>query len=133
MKRQPRRASASAATAGCTATCHCGAVSVELPRRPRTLTDCNCSMCRRYGALWAYYDPKAIRVVCRRGATSSYSWGRKNLRFIRCNTCGCVTHYERNRSTHRRIAVNARNLDPAELRSARIRHLDGAATWKYLD
>jgi hypothetical protein len=116
-----------------TATCHCGAVTVELPRRPRSLTSCNCSICRRYAALWAYYKPGSIRVVCARGATASYSWGRKNIRFVRCNTCGCVTHYERNGSPQRTIGVNARNVDPAALRSVRTRRLDGAATWKYLD
>ena len=25
-----------------TATCYCGAVRVEVPRKPRRLTDCNC-------------------------------------------------------------------------------------------
>jgi len=37
--------------------CHCGAVVVNVARRPRQLTDCNCSICRRYGTLWAYYSP----------------------------------------------------------------------------
>ena len=36
------------------ATCHCGAVRLQIPRKPRTLTDCNCSICRRYGTRWAY-------------------------------------------------------------------------------
>jgi hypothetical protein len=38
-----------------TATCHSGAVRLEIPRKPRQLTSCNCSICRRYGTLWAYY------------------------------------------------------------------------------
>ncbi|ABS27021.1 GFA family protein [Anaeromyxobacter sp. Fw109-5] len=116
-----------------TATCHCGAVRVELPRRPRSLTSCNCSICRRYGTLWAYYKPSSIRVVCAAGATSSYSWGHRTIRFVRCDTCGCVTHYERDGSPERSVGVNARNVDPAELGSVRVRRLDGAATWKYLD
>ena len=116
-----------------TATCHCGAVRVELPRMPRTLTSCNCSICRRYGALWAYYTPASIRVVCAKGATSSYSWGSKNIRFVHCRRCGCVTHYERVRPSSHRIGVNARNLDPALIASVRIRRLDGAVSWKYLD
>ncbi len=119
--------------AALTATCHCGAVRVELPRRPRSVTSCNCSMCRRYGALWAYYRPSAIRVVCAKGATAGYMWGRKTIRFVRCRTCGCVTHYERPRSPERKIGVNVRNVEPALLGPVRIRRLDGAATWKYLD
>jgi hypothetical protein len=31
------------------------------------------------------------------------------------------------------MGVNARNLDPQELERVRVRHFDGAATWKYLD
>jgi hypothetical protein len=36
-------------------------------------------------------------------------------------------------SASARVGVNARNLDPGTLKSVRIRHLDGALTWKYLD
>jgi hypothetical protein len=117
-----------------TATCHCGAVRLEVARRPRRLTDCNCSICRRYGTLWAYYKEEAVRVVCARGATSSYSWGDKSLRFVRCNTCGCITHWQRIRSTaESTMGVNARNFEPGEIASVRVRKLDGASTWKYLD
>lgn len=31
------------------------------------------------------------------------------------------------------MAVNARLIDPAVLARARVRRLDGADTWKYLD
>jgi hypothetical protein len=117
-----------------TATCHCGAVRVEVPRRPRRLTSCNCSICRRYGALWAYYKSSEVRIVAARGATRDYVWGDKSLRLVRCNTCGCVTHWA---PTHpkedSRMGVNSRNIDPAALGSVRIRRLDGASTWKFLD
>jgi hypothetical protein len=33
-------------------TCHCGAVHISIPRAPDTLTNCDCSICRRYGLLW---------------------------------------------------------------------------------
>ena len=115
------------------ASCHCGAVRLELPRRPRTLTSCNCSICRRYGALWAYYRRSTFRVICEPGATASYAWGAKNIHFVRCRTCGCVTHHERKGSPAHPVGVNARNLDPEALGAVRVRHLDGAATWKYLD
>jgi hypothetical protein len=31
------------------------------------------------------------------------------------------------------MGVNVRNIDPGDLGSVRIRRLDGASTWKYLD
>jgi hypothetical protein len=32
-----------------------------------------------------------------------------------------------------RMGVNARNLEPGAIAGVRVRHLDGASTWKYLD
>ena len=116
------------------ASCHCGSVKIEIPRKPRTLTDCNCSICRRYGTLWAYFRAIDVRIRAKRGATVGYSWGDRRLRFVRCRNCGCVTHWEHIRkSIPGRVGVNARNLDPAVLSRARIRRLDGASTWKFLD
>jgi hypothetical protein len=115
-------------------TCHCGAVSITIPRAPETLTQCDCSICRRYGTLWAYYPGSQVRVAATPGATSGYSWGSKSLRFIRCSTCGCVTHWEpTGPGGSGRIGVNARNFEPHELGPVRIRLLDGASTWKYVD
>lgn len=115
------------------ARCHCGAVTVEVPRRPRTLTECNCSICRRYGTLWAYYKAAEVKVAAKRGATDGYTWGERTIRFVRCGQCGCVTHWERVRpGPEARMGVNARNFDPAELGRVRTRLLDGADTWKYL-
>ena len=115
------------------ATCHCGAVRVEVPTRPRTLTDCNCSICRRYGTRWAYYKASSVRVIAKRGATAEYAWGHKTLRFVRCADCGCVTHWEPIKpNAQASMGINARNFEPSELRGVRIRLLDGADTWKYL-
>ena len=117
-----------------TATCHCGAVRVEVPRKPRRLTNCNCSICRRYGMLCAYYKWAEVRVIAKRGATGEYVWGDKSLKFVRCSTCGCVTHWEPiHPGKDSKMGVNARNFDPAALGSVRIRRFDGASTWKYLD
>ncbi len=110
---------------------------LELPRIPRTLTQCNCSICRRYGAIWAYFRRSSIRVRAARGALARYRWGNQIRSFIHCQKCGCVTHYE-----HRRrrpdgsdiLAVNLRNVDDPELIArVPIKLLDGAGSWKFLE
>jgi len=117
-----------------TGSCHCGAVRVDVPRRPHALTDCNCSICRRYGALWAYYTADSVRIECAADALDAYSWGTKELRFLRCATCGCLIAWVASEPrAGGRIGVNARNLDPAAIRKARVRCFDGADTWKFLD
>ena len=45
-----------------------------------------------------------------------------------------MTHYESVKKTRdSRIAVNARNMQPEDIASIRVRKFDGASTWKYLD
>jgi hypothetical protein len=115
-------------------TCHCGAVRIEVPRKPRRLTNCNCSICRRYGTLWAYYKRAEVRILAEPGSTSRYSWGDKRLSFVRCNTCGCITHWEPVEvKVDSRMGVNARNFEPSTIEGIRVRRLDGASTWKFLD
>ena len=116
--------------------CHCGAVTIELQRRIRKLTRCNCSICRRYGALWANQQRKAVLVSDKTGALSGYRWGKGTLEFFHCSACGCITHYahsERRKDGSDMCGVNMRNIDdPAQIREVPIRLLDGAGTWKVL-
>ncbi|HET8690983.1 MAG TPA: hypothetical protein VFM30_02525 [Steroidobacteraceae bacterium] len=115
-----------------TATCHCGAVRVHVRRAPTTLTRCNCSICRRYGALWAYCSPASVRVEAPRGGLDRYAWRQKVRTYFRCKRCGCVTHYRyRKPGPGSPIAVNATNFEPSDLRGARVRSLDGAKTWTW--
>jgi hypothetical protein len=114
------------------ASCHCGGVrlKVEVDGPPAELTSCNCSICRRLGTLWTYYAPAQVRVT---GATKTYRWGDRTLDLHHCATCGCATHWTPVDAPPERMGVNARLMDPAVVAAARIRHLDGADTWKYLD
>lgn len=114
------------------ASCHCGAVKLQILSPPETVTDCNCSVCRRYGTLWAYYAPAHVRIVAVPGATEAYLRGEKLLEFHRCRNCGCVTHWAAVKQPADRMGVNARLMPPDNLASARRRRLDGADTWKYL-
>jgi hypothetical protein len=110
--------------------CVCGAVRLTISRAPDELVDCNCSICRRYAALWAYYPLKD--VVVPGGLTEVFMLGPKKIEFHRCKICGCVTHWSP-RDQRDEMGVNARLLDPEVVARARVRHLDGAKTWKYLD
>jgi len=115
-------------------TCHCGAVKITLPATPEKATSCNCSICRRTGAIWVYYDFGTVEVTGHPQHTHEYVHGDKTLRLIRCATCGCITHWEPiDRKLGARHGVNLRNFDPALVASVRVRHFDGADTWEYLD
>jgi hypothetical protein len=109
------------------ATCHCGAVRIEVDAAPETVTDCNCSICRRRGVLWAYYSPKSVRIHPPEGATSIYMWGDRDIEFHACKVCDCTTHWAPADKTRDRMAVNARLMPPEVLAAASVRKHDGAS------
>lgn len=116
------------------ASCHCGNVRIEFSDLPATMTSCNCSICRRLGALWAYYPAEEVTVTCENEPTSTYTWGDGMIAFHHCPGCGCPTHYTTTaKAKSQRAAINGRMIDPELTGSIRIRHFDGALTWKFID
>jgi len=119
-----------------TGSCHCGKASWRLEGDPGSITACNCTLCRRYGVLWAYdYEGERITVS---GETASYTRaGRDNpsLEILFCPTCACVLSW---RSMHlqkggrRRMAVNMRLASPDLVADLPIDHFDGLDTFEDL-
>ncbi|MES2032675.1 MAG: GFA family protein [Pseudomonadota bacterium] len=114
------------------ASCHCGACVIGLVSAPEQVTHCNCSICRRYGVLWAYYQPADVDLSGL-GPTQTYMWDDRSIAFHRCAGCGCVTHWAPVDPARNRMGVNARLLPLETLAAATERFLDGAVTERYRD
>ena len=113
--------------------CHCGATHWTLEGDPGSITACNCTMCRRYGALWAYdYENERIRVE---GHVSSYTRAgpeRSSLEVLFCPTCANAVAWRSLRPDEegrRRIAVNVRLTEPDLVADLAIDHFDGLDTF----
>lgn len=114
--------------------CHCGAVRLTLPFAPEKATECNCSLCRRVRGLWAFYEFGTVHIQGHPENTTSYIWGDKTLRTVRCNICGCVTHWEPlPPEPGARHGVNLNNFELRLRESVQVRHFDGADSWEFLD
>jgi hypothetical protein len=109
------------------ASCHCGAVRFAVATAPADINDCNCSICRRYGTLWAYYQAPQVRFDPQNGPTDVYMWGDRMLEFHRCHTCGCVTHWSAIDPSYMRMGLNAQLMPPEVLAATPVRHTDGAS------
>jgi hypothetical protein len=116
-----------------TGVCHCGATHWTLEGDPGPATACNCTLCRRYGTLWAYdYEGERIRIF---GPSTAYA--RKgnadpSLEIRFCPTCGCVLCWRGLRvdaEGRRRIAVNLRLAEPSAVADIPIDHFDGLDTF----
>jgi hypothetical protein len=114
--------------------CHCGAVRYELAEAPEWLTICNCSLCRRVGALWAHVDRATARVSHDGDATFTYVQGDKRVALHTCKTCGCTTHWTSLMAeASTRMGINCRMAEPGDIAALRVRNFDGAESWEFLD
>jgi hypothetical protein len=109
--------------------CHCGRVTVAMDEaEPEWVVSCNCSTCRKLPALWTYSTRDKVVID---GPTDTYGHGEHNLDIHRCKTCGATVGWIGTDPAYQRVGVNMRLFDGFE--RLRVRQLDGADTWDFLD
>ena len=113
------------------AICHCGGVALKLADAPSEIFECNCSICRRLGVLWAYYHCDHVTIETNGKPTNVYIWNNEVLEFHSCNTCGCTTHWVAIDSDFReRMGINARLIDGLNRTNTNLGYVDhGALGW----
>ncbi|AGV19314.1 Glutathione-dependent formaldehyde-activating enzyme [Vibrio alginolyticus] len=77
--------------------CHCGKVELELAlpngiEKPRR---CDCSMCRRRGAIVASVPLNGIRIVQGEDVLKQYQFNTHTAKHFFCGECGIYTHHQR--------------------------------------
>ncbi len=84
------------------ASCHCGAVQFELSL-PNGLVDprrCDCSMCRRRGAIAASVPLDGIKIIKGEDSLSLYQFNTHTAKHYFCSKCGIYTHHQRRSNPH---------------------------------
>jgi len=92
--------------------CHCGAVEfeVDLENGLENLRRCNCSLCRRKGAVMAGVPRERLNVIKGEDNLSLYQWNARIAKHYFCRTCGIYTHHQR-RSNPDEYGFNVGCLD----------------------
>ena len=109
------------------ASCHCGKVVLELdlpdgivnPRR------CDCSMCRRRGAIVASVPVSGMKILQGEETLSLYEFNTRTAKHYFCSNCGIYTHHRR-RSNPNQYGYNVgclEGVNPYEL--GQVPTLDG--------
>jgi len=82
-----------------TGSCHCGAVAFEvrLEFGLSRLRRCNCSLCRRKGAIMCVVPLDRLQVTRGQDRLTLYQWNMKLARHYFCSVCGIYTHHQRRR------------------------------------
>ena len=79
------------------ASCHCGSIVIELDL-PDGLVDlrrCDCSLCRRRGAIAASVLLSNIKIVEGEEFLVLYQFNTKTAKHYFCRQCGIYTHHQR--------------------------------------
>ena len=79
------------------ASCHCGAVKLELhlPNGLEKPRRCDCSICRRKGAIVASVLLANLKILEGHDKLTLYQSGTKTAKHYFCSVCGIYTHHQR--------------------------------------
>lgn len=94
-------------------TCHCGAVELSVTLKPGALAQahrCDCSFCRRRGAITASAALDGVEVLRGAEMLTLYQWGTMTAKHWFCSRCGIYTHHQR-RSNPEEYGVNVAALE----------------------
>ena len=75
--------------------CHCGRVTFELDARLTYAMACNCSICRRVGALWHGASDGSLRITAGEDELTLYQFNTMTAKHYFCSVCGIYTHHQR--------------------------------------
>ncbi|MEZ9232970.1 GFA family protein [Vibrio amylolyticus] len=94
------------------ATCHCGEVELELhlPNGIEKPRRCDCSICRRKGAIVASVKLDGIRILKGQDLLKLYQFNTNTAKHYFCSNCGIYTHHQR-RSDPTEYGFNVGCLD----------------------
>ena len=116
--------------------CHCSAIHWAFHGEFPDATICNCTACRRYGALWAYdYKGYGIHVTAPQGGLTAYVWGSGSLSFNFCRVCGnlvCWRGLKPEKDGRTRIAVNLRLAEPGDVAEVPRQYFEGLHSFEDL-
>ena len=75
--------------------CHCGAVEIEVNLKDglTNLKRCNCSMCKRKGAIMSMVKNEDFKIVKGEDKLKLYQFHSKVAKHYFCSNCGIYTHH----------------------------------------
>ncbi len=105
--------------------CHCGAVAFEVDLVLDHVRVCDCSICRKRGALIHRVEDQDIRILTPLEELTLYQWHTKTAKDYFCPTCG-IQPFRRPRTAPDLWAVNIRCLTGVDLNSIAVEYIEGS-------
>ena len=107
--------------------CHCGAVAFEVETPAEPAVRCNCSLCRRRGAVMSPPFPRdKLRIVSGESELTLYQFNTQVAKHFFCKHCGIYTFHQ-TRSNPDNWRVNLGCIDGVDAYSIEAPVADGAS------
>ena len=108
--------------------CHCGQIAFDVEGDLGQVMACNCSICRRKGALMWFVPRQQLRLLTPEADMGTYTFNKHVIQHHFCPTCGIHPFGEgRDPAGNAVAAVNVRCLDDVDLDALPVKHFDGRA------
>jgi hypothetical protein len=105
--------------------CHCGGIQFEVDADLDHVRVCDCSMCRRRGALNHRVSPEDFRLITPLEKLSSYRWNTHAAVDYFCATCG-IQPFRRPRTDPKVWTVNVRCIEGIDLDAIPVKRVCGS-------
>jgi hypothetical protein len=105
--------------------CHCGRIRFEVDAEIDHVRVCDCSICRRRGALIHRVQPEQLRLLTPLEETVLYQWNTHTARDYFCPTCG-ILPFRRPRTGPHLWGINVRCLEGVDLDAIPVRRVSGS-------
>ena len=105
--------------------CHCGKVRFEVDADLDHVRVCDCSICRRRGALIHRVNNDDLRLLTPIQELTLYEWNTKTAKDYFCPVCG-ILPFRRPRTAPDKWGVNVRCLRDVDLATIPIKYVHGS-------
>jgi hypothetical protein len=106
--------------------CHCGAVEFQLKSNLAQTFRCNCSLCRRKGAVMTIVNPEDFALLKGEEVLALYQFNTGAAKHYFCKVCGIYT-FHRPRTNPSVFRVNVGCLEGVDPLSLKYQLNDGAS------
>jgi hypothetical protein len=105
--------------------CHCGAVRFTIDAEITDRYTCDCSLCRRRGAVMTSVREDRLKITAGEDKLTLYQWNARVARHFFCSICG-VYPFHKKRSMPDHYGVNLGCLEDVVAPDAPVRKAEGA-------
>jgi hypothetical protein len=106
--------------------CHCGAVAYTVEVDPAQAMKCNCSICTRLGAVWAFAPKTKFKLTSGEAEQGDYQFNKKRLHHRFCTECGIESYAEgTGPDGSPTVGINLRCLEGVDVEKLSPRPYDG--------